>query len=113
MPVRVASAHTASYPDPIELKAGDMVIPDGREELWDGHRWIWARGSCGREGWIPDNLIVARQGRTVAARDYSAVELNGAAGEIVEIIGGTHGWSWRRRANGAEGWLPNRKLTPC
>ena len=113
MRFRVTAAHVAPYLDPIAAKAGDVLVPDGREELWDRHRWVWARGPAGREGWIPDNPMLVRHAHVVAARDSCAAELDVAAGEVVEVVDATHGWSWCRRADGREGSIPDRKLVPC
>jgi len=46
MRCQVTEDWTATYPDPITLRAGEALVPDGREDLWDGHRWIWARSSA-------------------------------------------------------------------
>ncbi len=106
----VKEAHAASYADPIRVAAGAALTLTGREDIWDGHRWLWAVADDGREGWIPDDLVTDDDGRSVAARDYSAVELTCAVGDIVELQHQTHGWAWCQTAAGDEGWLPLGKL---
>ncbi len=107
----VLEKHTASYADSIEVAKGAVVSPTGREDLWDGHRWLWAVAEDGREGWVPDDLIAETDDGTVASRDFSAIELTCAAGETVESLWQTHGWAWCRKGDGSEGWLPLRNLS--
>lgn len=107
----VMKGHQASYQDPIRVKQGDAVSLTGREDVWDGHRWLWAVAADGREGWIPDDLIVEDGEPPRAARDYSAVELTCRAGESVEVRYETHGWGWCRNSAGREGWVPMANLS--
>ncbi|GGM05240.1 hypothetical protein GCM10011534_28810 [Pseudooceanicola nanhaiensis] len=97
----------ASYADPIRLRAGEAPRLSGREDIWDGHRWLWAVAEDGREGWVPDTLV-SPEGRAV--REYSALELGCAVGEEMEAVTETHGWTLCRNAEGAEGWVPSRHL---
>ena len=103
--------HQASYADPIKLSKGELLSLTDREDVWDGHRWLWAVAEDGRAGWVPDNLIVEGHAGPVAAGDYSALELSCSAGETVEIIWQTHGWAWCQKSDGSEGWLPLRILS--
>lgn len=107
----VSQSHQASYADPIRVSKGAALAPTGREENWDGHRWLWAIAEDGREGWVPDDLIVEVDGQATAARDYSAIELTCEAGETVDVVTETHGWGWCRRRDGSEGWVPLRNLS--
>ncbi len=102
----VLEAHRASYADSIEVAKGAPLSLTGREDVWDGHRWLWAVADDGREGWVPDDLIAEAGEGPVASRDFSAVELTCLAGETVEFIRQTHGWAWCRKDDGNEGWLP-------
>ena len=101
------AAWRASYDDPIRLRAGECLTLTGRDDLWDGHRWLWAQAGDGRQGWVPDTLVA--DGR--AAEEYSARELSCDAGEAVTGLRATHGWVWCSNAAGAEGWIPARHLT--
>lgn len=87
-----------------------MIGLTGRRDIWEGHQWLWAIASDGREGWIPDNLVVEDNGTTIANRDYSAIELSVGVGEFVNTGESTHGWVWCRNKSGAEGWVPLRCL---
>ena len=103
--------HDASYADSIKVAKGAFLSLTGREEIWDAHRWLWAVADDGREGWVPDDLVIESDEGPVASRDFSADELTCAAGEAVEIIRETHGWAWCRNRDGREGWLPLRNLS--
>jgi len=109
-PRTVLKCHNASYEDPIKVATGARLTATGRQEIWDGHRWLWAIAEDGKQGWVPDDLITVIDGRTVARRAYSAVELTCAAGEAVEVLCETHGWAWCRNGGGREGWLPLKNL---
>jgi len=107
---RVTAAWTASYDDPIALKAGEPLILTGRADIWEGgHRWLWAVAPDGREGWVPDSLVAPGDR---ARRDYSAAELTVETGQRVEALDATHGWTLCRAEDGAEGWVPDGHLGP-
>ncbi len=93
-PRTVLDNHNASYADPIGVAKGERLSLSGREDIWDGHRWLWAVADDGREGWIPDDLITEIGEEPVASRDFSAIELTCSAGEAVDIIWETHSWAW-------------------
>lgn len=110
---RVLQAWKASYADPIIVRAGDVLTLTGRTDLWEGHLWLWARNAAGREGWVPDRLV-DQDGETArAAFDYSAQELTCEAGSILSGTWHLNGWVWCRRADGAEGWVPEKQLEAC
>ena len=105
----VVRAHAATYPDPIAVRCGDTLRLTGREEIWDGHRWLWAIAH-NREGWVPSDLPRRERGQTKAAYDYSARELDLEPGASVTVIEVSHGWAWCRDNRGLEGWVPLRVL---
>ncbi len=107
----VLESHNASYADPIKVAKGEFLSLTGREDVWGGHRWLWAVADDGREGWVPDDLITEIDEGPVASRDFSAIELTCSAGEAVDIIWETHGWAWCRKCDGSAGWLPLRNLS--
>ncbi|MEO1091518.1 MAG: SH3 domain-containing protein [Pseudomonadota bacterium] len=106
----VTADHQASYDDPIAFAAGEPVTVTDRTDVWDGHRWLWARAADGREGWIPDDLVETRLGVSVGLKDYDARELSCRAGEPLTGLASTHGWTWCRNASGELGWVPSRNL---
>lgn len=106
--VRVAiREHVATYPNPIRVAHGDEIHLDGREEEWDGWRWLWAAAN-GREGWVPDDLPVRDGRRLRAARSYSAAELSVRPGQRLAVTEFTHDWLWCIGDDGEEGWAPER-----
>lgn len=113
MRLRVREAWTASYADPIRLSAGDAVVLDGRRDNWDGHWWLWGQAPDGRAGWLPDSLLEGSGGTPRARHDYSAMELTCRAGDLLDGLGATHGWTWCRASDGREGWVPDRCLGPA
>ncbi|MGF1552901.1 MAG: SH3 domain-containing protein [Paracoccaceae bacterium] len=110
---RVIVDWTASYADPITLAAGEGLTLTGAQEIWDGHRWLWARNAAGREGWVPDSLVEVGEDGIRARSAYSAVELSCRRGERLEALEETHGWVRCRAESGATGWVPLRYVSPC
>ncbi len=51
-PCIVLESHNASYADPIKVAKGEFLLLTGQEDVWDGHRWLWAVADDGREGWV-------------------------------------------------------------
>ena len=111
MKLRVVEDLQAAYPDPIRLKAGDVLFLSGCQDDWDGHIWLWARSANGREGWIPDNLAVATEGGHVAKEDYTAAELTCRSGQVLTAKKETHGWVFCLSEDGSSGWVPRKNLT--
>ncbi|MEM9670740.1 MAG: SH3 domain-containing protein [Pseudomonadota bacterium] len=109
---RVVAEWKAAYEDPITLKASEVVLLDGETDNWEGHLWVWAQNSNGKEGWIPDTLIETVNGRHYAKEEFSAVELTCNEGEILFGLRETHGWILCRSRMGSEGWVPARNLEP-
>lgn len=108
----VIEDHSATYPDPIVVRAGDLIVLSGKSDVWDGHRWLWATGPDGKAGWVPDSFVMSSQGTTRATRDYSAAELTCRKGAILTVSEETHGWAWCRSGSGQQGWVPLRNLSP-
>ena len=108
----VIEAWQRSHDNPICLRAGDTAVPDGRQECWEGFRWPCAPAPDGREGRVPDELLCHDGNGWHARRDYSALELRCAAGQMLDGMEAAHGWIWCRAWNGEEGWVPRRSLSP-
>ncbi|QHQ34648.1 SH3 domain-containing protein [Algicella marina] len=106
----VTRGWTATYSAPIEVRVGEKLVLSGKEDEWDGHRWLWARSEAGGEGWVPDSLPVSSEGTTVARETYSAMELTCIPGELVTGLRQTHGWILCRRETGQVGWVPRSCL---
>jgi hypothetical protein len=110
---RLTGEHRARYGDPLAVSQGEPLTLTGREDIWEGHRWLWAVAPDGREGWVPDSLPLETPDGPRAARGYDAIELDCTSGEIVTLLRKSHGWAWCRKADGREGWLPLRLIAPA
>lgn len=104
--VLVIADWSATYPDPITLAKDAPVTLTGQEDIWEGHRWLWAVAPDGRAGWVPDSLIRD----ATALRDYTATELSCRVGETLTLHHNTHGWAWCTANDGRAGWVPLRCL---
>ncbi len=102
--------HIASYEKPIIVSKGATLRLTGRTDRWDGHLWLWAVARDSREGWVPDDLIVEISGRSVASRDYSAIELSCVINESVQVLDRSHGWAWCKNSSDEFGWIPLRNF---
>ena len=102
----------ATYADPISLKAGDILFLCGRQDIWEGHIWLWAKSTSGLEGWVPDNIVEKTNSGYVSAEDYTAAELTCQAGQTVTGEKETHGWVFCRSSDGSAGWVPLKNLVP-
>ena len=108
--VTVLEDWTATYDDPIRVAAGEAVALDGRRDEWDGHVWLWARAADGREGWLPETLLLGSDGGWRANAAFDARELTCRAGDALTRLAATHGWALCRAADGRQGWVPQRNL---
>jgi len=115
MDYEVIKEHRSNYPNPITLSKGQSVILgkkyDGPED-WDN--WVYCSTIDGsQEGWVPEQIIQAKEGVGVVLDDYTAKELNVEVGETVVGIRVLNGWIWCEKANGKEsGWVPKDHLKP-
>lgn len=109
--VIVRRRYERPYPDPISVRAGDVVKVDRtRTETTDLFGWLWCRGPDGREGWTPEGWIEQAGATGRMTRDFSALELDVDAGERLLAILGESGFVFARRQNGEEGWVPDGLL---
>jgi mannose-6-phosphate isomerase-like protein (cupin superfamily) len=97
------------YANPIGVHRGDVVQLGERDTEWPA--FAWTTTADGNAGWAPaDWLRPLGDGTAEALRDYTARELDGGAGDTVELIDELGGWWWSRAADGREGWLPANAL---
>lgn len=107
---QIIADHEAIYANPISVKKGDVLELTGREDMWEGYRWLWAKSIDGREGWVPDDLPLLNEGETRCRYDYSAVELSVKIETMVTVLNETHGWVWCLDRQGLAGWVPRKCL---
>ncbi len=101
---------TASYPDPIQVSAGEPLELDGQKDVWDGYTWLWAKSLNGKEGWVPD-CILNTEGPITVKENYTAMELTCKKGQILTAEKKLHGWVFCKNEDGLSGWVPERNLS--
>jgi SH3-like domain-containing protein len=101
---RVIKPYAAQYPNPIEGLAGQQVEV-GREDD-ENPGWKWCKGPDGREGWVPLEILSSAGDTATLLEDYSAAELDVAAGDELKIEVTRHGWVLVRNSRGKRGWVP-------
>jgi hypothetical protein len=105
MRVRVVRPYARPYPDPITVRAGARVVPDfGRETDIEG--WVWCIGGDGRGGWTPRAWLSQEDGVWRIDRDFNAIELTIAPGELLDVLEEESGFYRVARAGGETGWVP-------
>ncbi len=97
-----------SYEYSVKLKHGDRVIPTEGKESVKG--WIWCRSMDGTEAWVPETIIVQKNGKFSVNSDYDSTELTVRKGETVKVLYENSGWFFCRKDNKDEGWLPESIL---
>lgn len=107
---RVIADYMVQYADPISVRAGETFTLTGREDLWQGHRWLWGVAADGRAGWVPAAWVERQGGQGVCRRAYAARELGVSAGASVTVLEAASGWLWCADDQGRTGWVPAENL---
>ena len=105
MRVRVTRPYEQPYPDPLAVRAGDYVVPDfGKETDIEG--WVWCTAEDGRGGWTPSAWLCQEGGRWRIDRNFNAIELTIAPGELLDVLAEESGFYRVEKADGETGWVP-------
>ena len=107
-PLVVIEDNEPTYPDPIKLNRGDVIIVGEEDSEFPG--WFWCENQHGKRGWVPDDCIETVGSESRAKYDYSAVELRARVGERLFPIESKYGWVLCSNADGEKGWLPFAKV---
>lgn len=110
----VSTAWEATYPHPLAGRERERVEATDRVEDWretPGWRWRWCRDGHGREGWVPDALLVVHGTEATFREDYDARELTVAVGARLAVKRELAGWALCHTSDGARGWVPLECLT--
>jgi SH3-like domain-containing protein len=107
--VVVIADNEPTYPDPIQVKQGDILIVGEEDPEYRG--WIWCENQDGKCGWVPGDCIETTGSVSKAKYNYSAVELGAVSGEHLLVIDEKNGWALCSKDNGQLGWLPLSKVT--
>jgi uncharacterized protein YgiM (DUF1202 family) len=103
--VQVITDYQAPFPDPIRVKAGDVVNIDP-EKKTDITGWVWCTSLSGRSGWVPAVYVDRRDNIGRLRCDYDAIELTIRVGELLTVHKMESGFYWVTDRNGRQGWVP-------
>ena len=108
--VRVTTAHTSDYPDPISLTRGDTVTIGREDDEYPG--WVATTTADGNTGWAPKELLDIDEsgGRATARRDYTARELDTRIGQRLTVHSQLAGWLWVCTEDDEWGWVPESSV---
>ncbi len=109
----VVARHRSEFPRPICFAKGRLIVIGQKyegPEGWDN--WYLCRTPDGLEGWVPGQLIEQiRPGKGKALEDYTALELNVDAGDVLTGTRTLNAWVWCHRSSDAgSGWVPLKNL---
>lgn len=110
----VSTPWEAIYSNVLAGSAGERIEATARVENWremPGWTWRWCRDHAGREGWVPEALLVVTGAEAALREDYNARELTVAVGVRVTVGRGMAGWALCHTSDGARGWVPLECLT--
>jgi uncharacterized protein YgiM (DUF1202 family) len=105
---RVLAEYQAAYPEPIVVRAGEVLVVGKEDPEYPG--WIWCTDRNGKGGWVPDDCVERTGGSARARYDYAATELSASVGEELIMTKEKSGWAWCTNGNGQSGWLPVANL---
>jgi hypothetical protein len=114
--VSVVKAYTSAYPNPLILRAGDILDFDSDDQRnSERHKnkwpeWLWCTAADGTKGWVPENYVRVEGNACVLLRDYNATELTVSEGEKLLVQFEESDWLWCRTARGIEGWVPKENI---
>jgi len=108
MPLRknckVIKAYRSAYPDPLIIKAGEVLTVEKKESEWAG--WTWCVNKQGKSGWAPNSYLEINGDSCTALHDYDATELTIAVGEELTVLNEESGWFWCKNKEDCTGWVP-------
>jgi hypothetical protein len=105
---RVVADYKVAYPDPLVVRAGE-VLNVGKEDP-DYPGWVWCEDRKGKGGWVPDDCLELVGESAKARYDYAATELAATVGEELVVTKEKGGWAWCTNENCQSGWLPLANL---
>jgi hypothetical protein len=108
--LKVQTAYSVAYENPILIKAGDHVSIEKRETNPEWIGWVFCRTDRGVGGWVSERYLKITGSSAVALRDYEATELAVASGETVKSYFEEFGWYWCKNQHGKKGWVPAQNL---
>jgi hypothetical protein len=110
MRFRITQNYARTYDDPIAFERGESIMRERQDKEHPG--WWWCTDKRGKSGWVHESFFEDDDYRFITLEDYSAMELNATAGEIVEAVDERAGWALCVNDAGEQGWLPISHLQP-
>jgi hypothetical protein len=114
MKYRVIESHLNDNLNPLVIKKGTQVKVGESSDIngkWPNWIYCFSLDDKG-EGWTPIQIIEVENEFGYVLEDYSAVELECSADELVNGGLELNGWVWCTKQNECEsGWLPKEKLS--
>lgn len=104
----ITKDHLDLAPDPVKAVRGDRVTILQHESRPEWKGWIRCSLAGGKAGWISESYLDMDGARAVLNQDYDAREVEVRVGERIELLREDHGWTWIRRVDGREGWIPSQ-----
>ncbi len=107
---KVIKSYDVVYPNAIRVLRGTrlLILREETNPAWEG--WLWCRAEDGQEGWISKEYMDIEGSAATMNRDYDAKEVSVRASDSVEVIKVERGWSWVKKVDGSEGWIPSENL---
>ncbi len=105
----VVQGRTSDYPEPIQLRKGDIVQigrASSEEDGWEN--WIYCTYND-ISGWVPKQIIKNNDNDTgLIIEDYSACELDIILGDVIVSEKEMNGWVWgfKEKEEEKKGWVP-------
>ena len=108
---RVSKEHEASFDYAFIAEKGDKISVGKEDNEMPG--WLWCKNSTGLEAWIPNTHIDIDGKTAIFNQPYNSVELNAKAGEVVQYLGESLGWTECFNKEWKYGWIPSSKVEIC
>ena len=105
---QVKKAYESPYPEPLEMKAGEILTASSRKSEWPG--WVWCTTGSNRSGWIPESCVERTGDRCRVLRNFNTRELSVHSGERLVAEREESGWLWCLNQRGQSGWVPKDHL---
>ena len=107
----VVEMYKSPYADPICFSKGERVGV-GKESTHDPEwkDWFWCVGANENEAWVPAQYLSIEGRKGILLRDYNALELSVAPGELLLVSEILNGFGMAQKADGSRGWVPMKCL---
>jgi hypothetical protein len=100
--------YQAAYPDPLVMRAGEVLAIVEKESEWRG--WLWCTNQQGESRWVPEAFVEQRGATCVMLCDYDSTELSVHVGEELVVEQEVADWFWCTNCSGQSGWVPKENL---